>query len=128
MRADEYSINGPKPRTFGSATAAARTITAVGSALEAARRGGQVLLLGICGHGKTIPLSPDDIVNNDLRIRGSFGYTAGAWAQVVALLNAGRVDLQPVVTHRFSLDQFQAALDTLAKPTQAARGKVLLEP
>ena len=127
MGADEYSIDRPEPRSFDVAIEAAGTITAVGSALEAARRGGQVLLLGICGHGKTIPLSPDDIVNNDLRIRGSFGYTAGAWAQVVALLNAGRVDLQPVVTHRFSLDQFQAALDTLATPTQAARGKVLLD-
>ncbi len=128
MGADEYSIDRPEPRSFDVAIEAAGTITAVGSALEAARRGGQVLLLGICGHGRTIPLSPDDIVNNDLRIRGSFGYTAGAWAQVVALLNAGRLDLQPVVTHRFSLDQFEAALDALATPTQAARGKVMLEP
>jgi threonine dehydrogenase-like Zn-dependent dehydrogenase len=46
----------------------------------------------------------------------------------VALLNAGRLDLRHVVTHRFSLDQFEAALDALATPTQAARGKVLLEP
>ena len=99
----------------------------MGNAFEAARRGGQVLLLGICGHGKTIPLSPDDIVNNDLRVRGSFGYTAAAWAQVVALLNAGRLDLQPVVTHRFPLDQYETALDTLARPTAAARGKVLLD-
>ncbi len=128
MGADEYSVDRPEPRSFDLAIEAAGTITAVGSALEAARRGGQVLLLGICGHGRTIPLSPDDIVNNDLRIRGSFGYTAGAWAQVVALLNAGHLDLQPVVTHRFPLHQFQAALDALATPTQGARGKVMLEP
>lgn len=127
MGADDYSIEPPEPRAFDVAIEAAGTIAAVGSALGAARRGGQVLLLGICGHGKTIPMSPDDIVNNDLRIRGSFGYTAAAWAQVVALLNAGRLDLQSVVTHRFPLDQFEAALDVLAKPTQAARGKVLLE-
>jgi len=127
MGADAYSIDRPEPRAFDVAIEAAGTITGVGSALEAARRGGQVLLLGICGRGKTIPLSPDDIVNNDLRIRGSFSYTAGAWAQVVALLNAGRLNLQPVVTHRFSLEQYEAALNTLATPTPAARGKVLLE-
>lgn len=127
MGADEYSIDPPTPRSFDVAIEAAGTLPAVGLALEAARRGGQVLLLGICGHGKTIPMSPDDLVNNDLRVRGSFGYTAAAWAQVVALLNAGRLDLQPMVTHRFSLDQYEAALDTLAKPTEAARGKVLLD-
>ena len=32
-----------------------------------------------------------------------------------------------LVTHRFSLDQYEAALHTLATPTQAARGKVLLD-
>jgi 2-desacetyl-2-hydroxyethyl bacteriochlorophyllide A dehydrogenase len=127
MGADEYVIGPPEPRSFDVAIEAAGTLTAVGNAFEAARRGGQVLLLGICGHGKTIPLSPDDIVNNDLRVRGSFGYTAAAWAQVVALLNAGRLDLQPVVTHRFTLDQYEAALHTLATPTQTARGKVLLD-
>ena len=127
MGADEYVIGPPESRSFDVAIEAAGTLTAVGSAFEAARRGGQVLLLGICGHGKTIPLSPDDIVNNDLRVRGSFGYTAAAWAQVVALLNAGRLDMQSLVTHRFSLDQYEAALHTLATPTQAARGKVLLD-
>jgi threonine dehydrogenase-like Zn-dependent dehydrogenase len=128
MGADAYSVDPPDARSFDVAIEAAGTISAVGSALEAARRGGQVLLLGICGHGKTIPMSPDDIVNNDLRIRGSFGYTAAAWERVVTLLNAGRLDLLPVITHRFPLDQFAAALDVLGMPTEAARGKVLLEP
>jgi 2-desacetyl-2-hydroxyethyl bacteriochlorophyllide A dehydrogenase len=127
MGADEYRAEPPEPRSFDLAIEAAGTITGVGTTLEAARRGGQVLLLGICGHGKTIPMSPDDIVNNDLRVRGSFSYTAGAWAQVVALLNAGRLDLRSLVTHRFSLDQFEAAFDALGTPTQAARGKVLID-
>jgi L-iditol 2-dehydrogenase len=127
MGADRYVVGRPEPRSYDVAIEAAGTLTAVEFALEAAQRGGQVLLLGICGHGKTVPMSPDEVVNNDLRIRGSFGYTAAAWAQVVALLNAGRIDLQPVITHRFSLDQYEAALDTLARPTESARGKVLLD-
>jgi 2-desacetyl-2-hydroxyethyl bacteriochlorophyllide A dehydrogenase len=127
MGANRYVVGRPEPRSYDVAIEAAGTLTAVEVALEAARRGGQVLLLGICGHGKTVPMSPDEVVNNDLRIRGSFGYTAAAWAQVVALLNAGRLDLQPLVTHRFPLDQYEAALDTLARPTESARGKVLLD-
>jgi 2-desacetyl-2-hydroxyethyl bacteriochlorophyllide A dehydrogenase len=127
MGADDYVVGRPEHRSFDVAIEAAGTLTAVEVALEAARRGGQVLLLGICGHGKAVPISPDEIVNNDLRIRGSFGYTAAAWAQVVALLNAGRLDMQALVTHRFPLDRYEAALDTLARPTQSARGKVLLD-
>jgi 2-desacetyl-2-hydroxyethyl bacteriochlorophyllide A dehydrogenase len=127
MGVDEYSIDQPAARSFDVAIEAAGTMTGVGAALLAARRGGQVLLLGISGHGKTIPFEPDDVVNNDLRIRGSFGYTASAWAQVVALLNAGRLDMQAVVTHRFPLERYQAAIDTLARPADAVRGKVLLD-
>jgi len=127
MGADDYLVGRPARRTFDVAIEAAGSLTAVEIALEAAQRGGQVLLLGICGHGQTVPMSPDEVVNNDLRIRGSFGYTAAAWAQVVALLNAGRLDLQGLVTHRFSLDQYQAALATLERPAESARGKVLLD-
>jgi len=127
MGADRYLVGAPEPRSYDVVIEAAGTLTAVQSALEAARRGGQVLLLGLCGHGNTVPLSPEDVVNNDLRIRGSFGYTAAAWAQVVALLNAGRLDMDALVTHRFPLDQYQAALDTLATPSESARGKVLLD-
>ncbi len=127
MGADDYLAGRPRRRAFDVAIEAAGTLTAVEVALEAARRGGQVLLLGICGHGKTVPMSPDELVNNDLRVRGSFGYTAAAWVQVVALLNAGRLDLQALVTHRFPLDRYQAALDTLARPTDSTRGKVVLD-
>jgi threonine dehydrogenase-like Zn-dependent dehydrogenase len=35
--------------------------------------------------------------------------------------------MQSVITHRFPLDRYEAALDTLARPTEAARGKVLLD-
>jgi L-iditol 2-dehydrogenase len=127
MGADDYLVERPGRREFDVAVEAAGTLTAVEIALEAARRGGQVLLLGICGHGKTVSMSPDEVVNNDLRIRGSFGYTAAAWSQVVALLNAGRLDLQALITHRFPLDQYRAALDTLGRPAESARGKVLLD-
>jgi threonine dehydrogenase-like Zn-dependent dehydrogenase len=46
---------------------------------------------------------------------------------VVRLLNAGRLRLGFLVTHRFPLGEWAAALDTLRAPDPAApRGKVLL--
>ena len=69
---------------------AAGSTGAVLTALAAARRGGAVLLLGLPPHGDTAAVPVDDLVNNDLTIRASFGYTSAAWRDVVTLLNAGR--------------------------------------
>ena len=96
---------------------AAGTTGAVLTALAAARRGGTVLLLGLPPHGATAAVPVDDLVNNDLTIRASFGYTSDAWRDVVRLLNAGRLRLGFLVTHRFPLGEWAAALDTLRART-----------
>jgi threonine dehydrogenase-like Zn-dependent dehydrogenase len=104
---------------------AAGSTDAVLSALAAARRGGTVVLLGLPPHGATAAVPVDDVVNNDLIIRGSFGYTSTAWREVVTLLNAGLLELGFLVTHRFPLTEWRAALDTLSGET-SPRGKVML--
>jgi threonine dehydrogenase-like Zn-dependent dehydrogenase len=104
---------------------AAGSTDAVLSALAAARRGGSVVLLGLPPHGATAAVPVDDVVNNDLLIRGSFGYTSAAWREVVTLLNAGLLELGFLVTHRFPLTEWRAALDTL-RGEASPRGKVML--
>src|SRR5262249_40573418 len=76
-------------------------------------------------HGATAAVPVDDIVNNDLSIRGSFGYTSAAWREVVTLLNAGLLELGFLVTHRFPLTEWREALDTL-RGEASPRGKVML--
>ena len=73
-----------------------------------------------------MPLPVDDVINDDLRIAGSFSYTSSAWEAVVRLLNAGRLDLGFLVTHRFPLDRYAEAVEALRAP-QGTRGKVLVE-
>ena len=127
MGADEFMVDTPDERSFDVVIEAAGSIRAVETALAAVSRGGQVLLLGISGHGKTVAMSPDDIVNNDLRIRGSFGSTAASWAEIATLLNTGRFNPAPLITHRFSLSRFDDALEILRRATSEPRGKVLLD-
>jgi threonine dehydrogenase-like Zn-dependent dehydrogenase len=104
---------------------AAGSTDAVLSALAAPRRGGTVVLIGLPPHGATAAVPVDDVVNNDLIIRGSFSYTSAAWREVVTLLNAGLLDLGFLVTHRFPLTEWKAALDTL-RGEASPRGKVML--
>jgi threonine dehydrogenase-like Zn-dependent dehydrogenase len=111
---------------FDLVVEAAGKAEAAAAALAAARRGGTVLLLGLPPHGETFALAPDDAVNNDLTIMGSFGYTSRAWRDVVTLLNSGQFRPGFLVTHRYPLADWEQAIASL-RGTQSPRGKVLLE-
>ena len=87
-----------------------------------------MLLVGLPPHGQTVPLTVDEVVNNDLAILGSFSYTAAAWRDVTRLLNAGLIRPGFVVTHRFALADWKQALACLrGGDDDGPRGKVLLE-
>lgn len=105
---------------------AAGAADAVAIALRSPARGGRIALLGFPGHGVCVPVAIDDVVNGDVTITGSFSYTSVVWAKVVSLLNAGRLDLGFLVTHRFGLEQSADAIDALRHAT-GTRGKVLID-
>ena len=89
-------------------------------------RGGTLLLLGFTGSEVATPISIDDVVNGDLNILASFGYSRSAWKETVSLLNSGALDLTFMVTHRFSLGEFAVAIAAL-ESAPAPRGKIALE-
>jgi L-iditol 2-dehydrogenase len=120
------SGDGAASSGFDLVVEAAGATDAAAVALVAARRGGTVLLLGLPPHGETVALAPDDVVNNDLTILGSFGYTSAAWRDVVTLLNTGQLRPGILITHRYQLADWEQAIASL-RGAQAPRGKVLLE-
>jgi threonine dehydrogenase-like Zn-dependent dehydrogenase len=116
----------PPPAGFDLAVEAAGSTDAVAVAVGAVRRGGTVLHLGLPPAGSTLALPGDLLVNNDLTLAASFGYTSAAWARVVALLNDGTFRPGRLVTHTFGLEEFEAAFAELEAPT-GRRGKIVLE-
>ena len=111
---------------FDLVVEAAGSTDAVLAAVAAARRGGTVVLLGLPPHGQTAAMAVADMVNNDLRLLGSFSYTSSAWRETVTLLNAGRLRPGFLVTHRFPLAAWELAVATL-RAADGPRGKVLLD-
>jgi 2-desacetyl-2-hydroxyethyl bacteriochlorophyllide A dehydrogenase len=106
---------------------AAGHIDAVATALKSVARGGSITLLGLPVHGSEVPFAPDDFVNNDITLQGSFSYTRTAWADVVKLLNTGEVMPSFLVTHSFVIDDYEEALNALRHPApDAPRGKVMM--
>jgi 2-desacetyl-2-hydroxyethyl bacteriochlorophyllide A dehydrogenase len=111
---------------FDLVVEAAGAADAIRRAVRSARRGGRVALLGYAGAGVDVGLPVDDLVNDDLTIVTSFGYTAAAWHRVVALVNARAISPGTLVTHRFSLDDHAGAFAAL-RGAKGPRGKVILE-
>jgi 2-desacetyl-2-hydroxyethyl bacteriochlorophyllide A dehydrogenase len=116
------------PEGFDLVVEAAGATSAVQAAVARVRRGGTVLLIGLPPHGETVQLAPDDIVNNDLRLLGSFSYTPAAWRGVLTLLNSGQLRPGPLITHRYPLADWERAIATLrGSGAGGPRGKVLIE-
>lgn len=125
--ADSFAIAGDAaPSGYDLVIEAAGQPQAAAMALDAARRGGTVVLLGLPPHGERVAIALDDVVNGDLAVHASFSYTSRAFAVVAALLDAGTLDPSFLVTHRFALEEWAEAVEALRNPAKA-RGKVVLE-
>jgi threonine dehydrogenase-like Zn-dependent dehydrogenase len=81
--------------------------------LRLARRGGTVILAGIAGAGVHLSMESDTIVLKHLVVQGIFGASSAAWTYAVQLFRAGLLQLAPLITHRFALSDYQAALETV---------------
>jgi threonine dehydrogenase-like Zn-dependent dehydrogenase len=136
LRAGAQDFLTETPSTkFDLVIEAAGNAAAVTSSIALCARGGMVVLLGLPPHGTRVEIAPDDLVNDDIIIQASFSYTRSAFTEVVKRLNAK--DLRPsfLITHRFALDDLDAAIATLRGSALAdvaggqlpPRGKVVVE-
>ncbi|TMC05892.1 MAG: zinc-binding dehydrogenase, partial [Chloroflexi bacterium] len=96
------------------------------AALRLARRGGTVVLEGISGSAEP-SLTGDEIPLKHLRVQGVFGASGAAWRWVVSLFATGALDPRPLISHRFRLDQYDRAFETL-RDREAGALKVQLAP
>ena len=104
----------------------AGAVVAVELATRLVREGGRVALLGIAGEGKVLELPSDRIALRDLELIGSVAYTSAVWKRMVELLSEGRVDLDPIVTHRFPIADFERAFGLMER-REGTVVKIVLE-
>lgn len=110
---------------FTTVIEASGSESGVRAAHERLSPGGRLVLLGLTGL-PSVPLATDDVVVNDQEIVGSLG-SPGVWPMVLALLATGRVRPSALVTHRFALDAFDAAIALMRQALPDA-GKILILP
>lgn len=88
-------------------------------------RGGRMSLLGLPEGPVTLDLN-DQVIFKEARLQGITGREMfRTWQQTTTLLSTGRVDVSPVISHRFPLSSYEEAFTTTAA---GDAGKVILLP
>ena len=93
-------------------------------AIDMVRRGGTVIAGGVC-------MQPDTIDHvaaymKEPTVRFPATYTKEENAFVVEMIEAGRIDPTPMLSHRVSLDELPGAFEALRHPTDQC--KVVVTP
>uniref|UniRef100_A0A4W6CYY2 Sorbitol dehydrogenase n=1 Tax=Lates calcarifer TaxID=8187 RepID=A0A4W6CYY2_LATCA len=83
--------------------------SSIQSAIYATRSGGVVVLVGLGSEMATVPLINAAV--REVDIRGVFRY-CNTWPMAIAMLVSGKVNVKPLVTHRFPLEQAVQAFET----------------
>ena len=97
---------------------------AIAEGFRSIRKNGRFSLLGIPSKPITIDLN-NDIIFPGITVQGINGRRMfDTWFQMDALLASGKVDLKPLITHRFKLEDFQEAFET---GLSGKAGKIILE-
>lgn len=90
--------------------------------LEMMRPGGKVALLGVLPPGTAIE-NWDHVIFRMLTLEGISGREIfSTWFKMLSLLEGG-LNIEPVITHQFPIDEFQQAFDVMASGNS---GKILL--
>lgn len=78
-------------------------------AFACAAKGATVLLFSVPSIGTSFDLSLFDVFKKELTIKGSF-VNPDTHGRAVELLNTGKVNITPLITHRYSIDEMEKAI------------------
>ena len=101
------------PDGFDVVIDATGTVAVLSRCVSLTRDGGTVFVYGMTEEAAELTVSPYEIFRRELVIKGSFSQ-AYSFDRAIAALRGGRVRTEGIVTHRFGLDDYGAALDALA--------------
>ncbi|KAH7106366.1 xylitol dehydrogenase [Auriculariales sp. MPI-PUGE-AT-0066] len=87
--------------------------TCIQTALFIVKHGGTVIQVGMGNSEALLPVTT--ILVKEINYKGSFRYGPGDYPLSIGLVASGKIDLKPLVTHRFTFDQAPLAFETTKK-------------
>lgn len=80
------------------------------SAIDLVKKKGTVILPGLYGMDKEIPLILDKIVYHEVKLQGVFSHDSHSVSQAIQLAELRKYPLEKMVTHRFPLNEAEKAI------------------
>lgn len=80
------------------------------TAIDLVKKKGTVILPGLYGMEKEIPLILDKIVYKEVRVQGVFSHDSRSVIPAIQLAESGKYPLEKMVTHRFPLKEAEKAV------------------
>ena len=89
-------------------------VPAIEDGLRRVSRGGTFLMFGVANKDAMARFSPFRVYNDEIRIIGSMA-VLHSFERALELLVRGVIDCEAMITHRFSLDEYPAAIETFRR-------------
>ena len=122
VRPSEFILNQTDGNGVGIIIETSGSIKAIQGCFTSLCAGGNLVLVGIPSAQIKLDIVKD-IIHREARVWGIYGRRLyETWVQTEKLLLSGKIDINPVLTHRFSLSEHKRAFETAVS---GMSGKVL---
>jgi len=85
---------------------------AIATGMDLLKRAGRMAVTGLTGASE-VPVNWDQGVVKELTVFFAYGALGSDWRKALQLLSDSKVNVSPLITHHFSLEQWQDALNAL---------------
>ena len=86
--------------------------SALKQAIEMLRPNGEIVRVGM--GFKPLEFSINDITSWNKSIIGHMAYDSTSWRNAIRLLESGQIKVQPLITHRLGLSEYEKGFDAMA--------------
>jgi len=100
------------PKGFDIIIDATGASTVTQDCTKFAKMGAKIIIYGVCHEDDRISISPYEIFSKELKIIGSFAQTH-CYDRAINYLEKGIVKVDKLITHKFSLDEYEKGLYTV---------------
>ena len=101
--------------------------SAIAQALQSVERGGTVLFFAPTEPGVSVPVSVNDLFwRNEITLTSSYGGSPGDYAAALELIQAGKIRVREMITHRLGLAETGLGFQLVAQAQDSI--KVIIEP
>ena len=131
IHAEEYTPNHLRQaagdRLADLAVICSGATSAISQALESVERGGTVLFFAPTEPGVSVPIPVNDLFwRNEITLTSSYGGSPGDYATALELIQAGKIRVREMTTHRLRLAETGLGFQLVARAQDSL--KIIVEP